>query len=420
MREVIAYLGVGANLGDRAVAIESGLAALAAVPGVRVLACSSLRETEPVGGPPQGRYLNGAVRVATNLPAAALLAACKAIERSLGRAPDAPRNHPRPLDLDLLLFGDERIDTRDLIVPHPRLHEREFVLAPLRELRVDVDALPRPERPRVLRAPDAFATLCTQWLSGGCSVGLVPTMGALHEGHASLARAARAECDRVAATIFVNPLQFAPHEDLARYPRTLDADLDLLRTIGVDAVFVPEPETMYGPGFASHVAVGREAQGMEGAMRPDHFAGVATVVAKLLVLARPTRAYFGEKDGQQLAVIERLVVDLGFPTQVRRCPTVREADGLALSSRNVFLQPDDRAAAPVLHRALLAVRAAYAAGERDQATLAALGRRMVQAQPRAALDYFEVVDGRAFVAARFGPSGRTTRLIDNLRLAADA
>lgn len=416
MADVVAYLGVGANVGDRAATIDAGLATLAAVPGVRVLALSPLIETEPVGGPPQGPYLNGAVRVATTLPAPALLAVCKAIERQHGRDLAAPRNHPRPLDLDLLLFGDAEIDTRDLVVPHPRLHEREFVLAPLRALGVDAAAIPRPERPRILRTPAAFAALCSRWLQGGCDVGLVPTMGALHDGHASLARRARAECDRVVATIFVNPLQFAAHEDLGAYPRTLDADLALLRAAGTDAVFVPTPDAMYGPGFASAVAVGKEAMGMEGAVRPDHFGGVATVVAKLLALSRPTRAYFGEKDGQQLAVIERMVADLGFPTEVRRCPTVREPDGLARSSRNVFLHPADRAAAPVLHRALLAVVAAHAGGERDDRALAALGARLVRAEPRAQLDYFEVHAGRAFVAARFSGGGRVTRLIDNMRL----
>jgi pantoate--beta-alanine ligase len=360
------------------------------------------------------------VRIATTLSAHTLLGVLKAIEREHGREPDAPRDHPRPLDLDLLLFGDERFDTRSLVVPHPRLHEREFVLAPLRALGVDVAALPRQERPLVVRTPEDFSALCTRWLQGGCEVGLVPTMGALHEGHASLARRARAECDRVAATIFVNPLQFAPHEDLATYPRTLAADLALLRAAGTDAVFVPGPDAMYGTGFASAVSVGSEAMGMEGTTRPEHFRGVATVVAKLLALARPTRAYFGEKDAQQLAVIERMVSDLGFPTEVRRCATVREADGLARSSRNVFLQPADRAAAPVLHRALLAVRDAHARGECDDAALAALGGRLVQAEPRAELDYFEVLAGRAYVAARFGGGGRVTRLIDNMQLGPDA
>jgi pantoate--beta-alanine ligase len=417
MNDEVAFVGVGSNLGDRAAHIGAGLARLRATPGVAVAAVSALHETEPVGGPPQGKFLNGAVRLRTRLDAHALLAVCLAIEREQGRTRDGRRNQPRPLDLDVLLYGEHAIDTARLRVPHPRMFEREFVLRPLRELGVDVARLSRPQLPRVVRAPADFAALCSTWLAGGCTVGLVPTMGALHEGHASLVRLARAECDRVAATIFVNPLQFAPHEDLARYPRPFDADVALLRREGADAVFAPAPQEMYGQCFASHVDVGAEAEGMEGAIRPGHFRGVATVVAKLFILARPTHAFFGEKDAQQLDVIERLVRDLAFPLVIRRCPTVREPDGLALSSRNVYLSPADRAAAPVLARALAAVRAAWARGERDPEVLARAGTAVISQEPRATLDYLAVRGGRAYVAARFGGDGRVTRLIDNQLLA---
>lgn len=248
-------------------------------------------------------------------------------------------------------------------------------------------------------------------------VGVVMTMGALHDGHAALLRAARAECDHVVATIFVNPLQFGPNEDFAAYPRTFDADLAVARAHGVDAVFAPPVEEVYGEGFASRIAVGAEAEGMEGAVRPGHFSGVATVVAKLFVLARPTHAYFGEKDAQQLDVVARLVRDLGFPLTLRRCATVREPDGLARSSRNVYLDAADRAAAPVLYAALCAVRDAWRRGERDPDALARAGAEVVAREPRATLDYLVVRDGRAYIAARFGRDGaRRTRLIDNLRL----
>lgn len=414
---VVAYLGVGANLGDRAANIAAAVERLRATPGVAVEAVSALHETEPVGGPPQARFLNGAVRVRTTLDAEALLSLCQAIERDAGRPADHGRNEPRPLDIDLLLFGDLCIDSKRLQVPHPRLFQREFALRPLRQLGVDVEALARPARPALLQTGAAFAALCSTWWQGGCSIGLVPTMGALHAGHASLVARARAECDRVAVSIFVNPLQFAAHEDLSVYPRPLAADLQLLAREGADAVFAPTADDMYGPGFASRIAVGAEAEGMEGAVRPGHFQGVATVVAKLFALARPTRAYFGEKDAQQLDVIERLVRDLAFPLVVRRCPTVREPDGLAMSSRNVYLGASDRAAATVLHRALLAVRRAWAGGERDADSLARLGKASIAAEPRATLDYFEVRGARAYVAARFaGPGSRPTRLIDNMGL----
>jgi pantoate--beta-alanine ligase len=256
----------------------------------------------------------------------------------------------------------------------------------------------------------------------------------LHDGHASLLHRARAECDRVVATVFVNPLQFGAGEDFSAYPRQLERDVGICGAAGADVVFAPERAAIYPEGFASHIGVGREAQGLEGEVRPGHFGGVATVVAKLLVLGRPARAYFGEKDAQQLAVIRRLVKDLGLPVDVRGCPIVREPDGLARSSRNVYLGPRDRAAAPVLFRALSASRARFRAGERDQGALRAAALAVVATEPRCQLDYLELraegdlsplppgplgaCGARLLVAARFTTdSARPTRLIDNASLA---
>lgn len=257
------------------------------------------------------------------------------------------------------------------------------------------------------------------------TVGLVPTMGALHDGHGSLVARAEAECDFVAVTVFVNPLQFAPNEDLAAYPRTLDADVELVARHGGALVLAPSVEEMYGPdGTATTVSVGGPLTAtMEGADRPIHFDGVATVVAKLFAMTGACRAYFGEKDFQQLAIVRRMARDLSFPVEVIGCPTVREPDGLAMSSRNRYLTADERAAAPVLHRALQAGAAAIAAGERDPAAVRDLVRGIAEAEPLVALDYVEVVDAatlgtpdplggtlRLLVAARL-PSAR---LIDNL------
>jgi pantoate--beta-alanine ligase len=431
MREVLAYLGLGANEGDRERNIRGALERLGALPGVRVLRCSRLLPSEPLGGgPPQGQFLNGVAELATALPPHALLAVCKALEAAAGRRLPAPRNQPRPLDLDLLLWGRESIDTRELVLPHPRMFERPFVLEPLRELGVDLSLWPRPEPARIVRETAAFAALCAQWIEGGCTVGLVPTMGALHRGHQSLLRIARGECDRVAATIFVNPLQFAAGEDFAAYPRDLERDRALCAEAGADAIFAPEPAQMYGPGFCSNVAVGAQALGMEGAIRPTHFTGVATVVARLFALARPHRAYFGRKDAQQVAVIRQLVQDLGFPLRLVECPIVRETDGLALSSRNVYLGAEDRKAAPVLYRALRTAQQAFAGGERDRDRLLAAARAVIGREPRAQLDYLElrsegdlrplppgpVAAGRMLVAARFAGGARPVRLLDNLSL----
>jgi pantoate--beta-alanine ligase len=257
-------------------------------------------------------------------------------------------------------------------------------------------------------------------------VGLVPTMGYLHEGHLSLVRRARAENERVAASLFVNPTQFSPREDLSRYPRGLARDQQLLEAGGCDLLFTPEPEEMYPRGFETTIDVGSVAQPLEGERRPGHFRGVATVVQKLFGIFEPTRAYFGEKDAQQLAVIERMAKDLDLPVEIVRCPTVREADGLAMSSRNSYLNAEERRAAVVLYRALCAADDDWSDGERDTDALRATLRETIAVEPLARLDYASVADPSTFreiegkatasvlllLAVHVGPA----RLIDNLRL----
>jgi len=255
-------------------------------------------------------------------------------------------------------------------------------------------------------------------------LGLVPTMGWLHAGHRSLIARARDECGAVAVSIFVNPRQFDDPADLAKYPRGEARDLALCADAGADLVWVPSVDDVYPPGFDTSVTVDRLTLPLEGAARPGHFAGVSTVVAILFAVVRPDRAYFGEKDGQQLRVIDRMARDLGI-TEVVRCPTVRERDGLALSSRNVHLGADDRAAAPVIHRALLAGRVAWASGERDAAVIRGRVGDVLATEPRADVEYvscaddatlaeLERIEGPAMLslAVRFG----ATRLIDNIRL----
>ena len=257
----------------------------------------------------------------------------------------------------------------------------------------------------------------------GGTVGFVPTMGYLHQGHASLMDAARADCDLVVASIFVNPLQFAPDEDLDSYPRDLTGDTAVAERCGVDLLFVPSTREMYPEAVRTTVSVAGVSQGYEGQARPTHFDGVSTVVAKLFNIVGPCRAYFGEKDYQQLAVVRRMVADLSVPVEVVGCPTVREADGLAMSSRNAYLTAAERAAAPVLHRALRAGAARVEAGERDPAVVRQAMAALVDAEALAELDYAAVVDAatlevpdplegtlRLLIAARFGKA----RLLDNL------
>ena len=257
----------------------------------------------------------------------------------------------------------------------------------------------------------------------GRSVGLVPTMGFLHQGHRSLMDAAGRANDVSVLTVFVNPLQFAPTEDLSTYPRDLVHDLAMAADAGIAHVFTPSVDEMFGAQVLTTVSVAGVSASLEGASRPSHFAGVATVVAKLFSIVGPCRAYFGEKDFQQLAVVRAMARDLSMPIEVVGCPTLREPDGLAMSSRNVNLSDSERAAAPVLHRALVAGRDAIEAGVRDAAAVRAVMEQVVAHEPLVTLDYAAVVDAATFdvsqplagelrllIAARF----ERVRLIDNI------
>lgn len=257
------------------------------------------------------------------------------------------------------------------------------------------------------------------------SLGFVPTMGYLHEGHLSLVRAARAQNPSVAVSIFVNPTQFGPNEDLDKYPRDLERDLELLRSVGADLVWTPDREEIYPPGFQTWVTVDDITRVLEGELRPGHFRGVTTVVTKLFNAVQPDRAYFGQKDAQQALVIRRMVQDLNMPVRIEICPTVREPDGLAMSSRNIYLNPAERQAATVLSRALRAAGAAFQAGERRGDALRQIALDVFAAEPLARVQYvsladmdslreLETVSTRALLstAAYLG----STRLIDNLIL----
>jgi pantoate--beta-alanine ligase len=256
-------------------------------------------------------------------------------------------------------------------------------------------------------------------------VGLVPTMGYLHEGHLSLVRRAAEECTSVVVSIFVNPTQFGPNEDLAAYPRDMERDLRLLESLGVNLVWTPTPEIMYPDSYQTWVQVEALTKPLEGARRPGHFRGVTTVVTKLFNGVLPAKAYFGQKDAQQVAVIRRMVRDLNFPLEVVVCPIVRESDGLAMSSRNAYLNPEQRRAATVLYRALSAAKECYEAGERDAEKLRALMRETIAAEPLAEMQYVSCADydtledldqvtGKALLSMAVFVG--KTRLIDNFVL----
>lgn len=259
----------------------------------------------------------------------------------------------------------------------------------------------------------------------GRSIGLVPTMGALHEGHAGLMRAARQEAGYVVVSIFVNPLQFGPQEDFGRYPRSWEADLAVCRREGVDLIFAPEMAEVYPAGFRTFVEVPGLQDVLEGTSRPGHFRGVATVVLKLLLMVQPDRAYFGQKDAQQARIIRQMATDLNVPAEIRVCPTVRETDGLALSSRNQYLTPEQRTQATVIYRALETARRLVESGVRDPTKVREAMVTVIHGASTAVLDYTELVDTDKFqpvtliqgevlaaVAVKFGQ----TRLIDNVVL----
>lgn len=278
---------------------------------------------------------------------------------------------------------------------------------------------------RIIEDPGEMRSLVEEAKRSGRTVGFVPTMGYFHEGHLELMRAARRDSDVVVASIFVNPLQFGPQEDFRDYPRDLDRDRAMAEEVGVDLLFHPSVEAMYPEGYGTSVRVARLTECLCGRFRPGHFEGVTTVVAKLFHLVPAHRAYFGEKDAQQALVILRMVRDLDFPVRVVTVPTVREADGLAMSSRNVYLSPAERAAAPVIYRSLCMARDALANGERNAARLCELARSAIAAEPLARVQYVELrslpnleevetVDRPSLLAAAvfFGKA----RLIDNVIL----
>lgn len=278
---------------------------------------------------------------------------------------------------------------------------------------------------KILETTDSTRAATRAARRQGQAVGLVPTMGALHEGHMSLVRAAKAQTDYVAVSLFVNPLQFGPNEDLAKYPRTLERDRDLLEQAGVDLLFAPSNAEMYPRGAATFVDVEGLNERLDGQSRPGHFRGVTTVVSKLFHIIEPERAFFGQKDAAQVAIIRRMVRDLNLPVEIVVCPIVREPDGLAMSSRNAYLNPEQRRQALVLSRAVRRVEELFGHGEQDAAKLEVAGREVVAEEPGVRLDYLAIVDPDSLESVNPAAPGAlvavaayvgTTRLIDNMIL----
>jgi pantoate--beta-alanine ligase len=278
---------------------------------------------------------------------------------------------------------------------------------------------------RICDTIEDMRAACRAARRGGKRLGFVPTMGALPEGHLSLVRAARASCDAVAASIFVNPMQFGPNEDLAKYPRSFERDRELLEKEGAELLFAPSVEEMYPAGAVTWVMVEGLSSKLDGRSRPGHFRGVTTVVAKLFHIVEPDAAFFGQKDAAQVAIVRRMVRDLNLPVEIVACPIVREPDGLAMSSRNAYLDPQQRKQALVLHRGLLQVKKSWEEGEREAGKLLTVGRDELAAEKSVRLDYLEIVDSDSLDPVENTAGGALvavaafvgmTRLIDNILL----
>jgi pantoate--beta-alanine ligase len=462
-----AFIGLGSDRPDALERMRSGLARLAAV-GIRVADVSRVVSgpfVRPDGAvdPRRPPVANAVAEVRAPCSADALLRILLDVERAEGRNRDlaAGETNRRALDLDLLDFEGERRAEAYLTLPHPRAALRAFVMGPWEEVAplhvpaggtasvVQRTCALRAERPddfarlapvahvdlpdaasHVVLLPDRAALDAWRRRCSG-RVAVVMTMGALHRGHEALVRRAAAECENVLVTIFVNPLQFGPTEDLARYPRTLEEDRALLARAGAGAVYVPATGDLYPDGFATAIVPFDEsgpAHGMEGAARPGHFRGVATVVAKLWLRTRPDDAWFGRKDAQQVAVVRRLVADLDLEGAVRVAPTVRDVDGLALSSRNRYLDAAARERAGLLPETLAWMVAQAAGGERDGERLAREGRARME-RGGLSVDYAGLVNADTMEAADVGDRPMLAvaavrvgerRLLDNRWLAGPA
>ncbi len=417
------YIGLGSNLGDRQKNIGEALRLINEIPGARVDKVSSFYETEAQGCPLNSqRFINSAARLQVSLTPSQLLKRFQGIEINLGRERRRLRNSSRPIDIDILFYGDKIINTPKLKIPHPRLKERSFTLNPLKEI-----------APRLIKSIAGETLLFSniprmraftdEAKKKGKTIGFVPTMGYLHPGHLSLIRQAKNDCDICVVSIFVNPIQFGPKEDYRGYPRDMGMDRILSRSAGADCVFSPSAGQMYPPDYQTYVNVERISSGLCGSSRPGHFQGVATVVNKLFNIVQPDIAYFGEKDYQQALVIKRMVADLNMPLKIKVMPIIREADGLAMSSRNSYLNFQERADAAVLHQSLCKAKRLMQGGERDSAKIIAKIKEDIAFKDRAKIDYIAIVNSKTLeelktirgdaiiaLAVWFGK----TRLIDNI------
>lgn len=391
--------------------------------GIKIERLSSLSETEPQDCPAGSpRFINGAVKIKTIFNPRQLLERLGAIEKRLGRARAGEILCRRPIDLDILFYGDRKIDAQGLKIPHPRLEERDFVLRPLKEIAPGrIKSLAK--KMKIISNIVKMRRFILKERKKHKTIGFVPTMGCLHQGHLSLIRQAKKDCDACIVSIFVNPIQFGPKEDYRIYPRDLERDSILAKSAGCDCIFYPQVKNMYPEKYLTYVNVADITDGLCGAGRPGHFKGAATVLAKLFNIVEPDIAYFGQKDYQQALVIQKMVKDLNMPLKIRVMPTVRESDGLAMSSRNAYLNARKRLEAAVLYRTLQKAKSEVLSGERDSRKIIREIKKEIMQEKSAKIEYIAVADAKTLepleyikskallaLAVWFGE----TRLIDNI------
>lgn len=418
----VCYLGLGSNLGNRRKFIRLALQRIGALEKTKVIKVSRFFETEPQGFiAASPRFINAAAKIRTPLSAPKLLKELKAIESKLGRK-KLKGLRSRPIDLDILFYGNKRINLPYLKVPHPRAAERDFVLRPLKDIAGQlIKSLSA--KTKVISKISSMREFIRAQKAKGMTIGFVPTMGALHQGHLSLIRQAKKDNDRCVVSIFVNPIQFGPKEDYKKYPRELEKDSILARWAGCDCVFLPVAGEMYPENYLTYVFVEKITDCLCGKDRPGHFKGVATVVSKLFNIVQPDTAYFGQKDYQQALVIKQMAEDLNMPLKIKVMPTIRESDGLAMSSRNAYLSAQERLDAAVLYQSLQKAEAMICHGERSGRKIIREMRKMILKKKTAKIDYAQIADAQTLVpvnviqgktlialAARIGK----TRLVDNI------
>ena len=386
------YLGIGSNLGNRRENINKAIALLKDN-RIKVKNVSRIIETCPVGGPKQGKFLNAALEAQTSLGPKRLLDTLKSIEIQLGRKKTI-RFGPRPIDLDILFYDRANIKTRELTIPHPKIFERDFVLKPLKEIAPYL--IRTNHKMKIVKSVSETQSLIKAIKRQGKTIGFVPTLGYLHEGHLSLMRRASKDCDVSVISIFVNPTQFGPYEDFKKYPRDLKRDENLARSTGVDIVFCPSVKEMYPNDYLTNVNVEKITDVLCGDSRLGHFKGVTTVVAKLFNIVQPDIVYFGQKDAQQTRVIQQMIKDLNIPIKIKSLPIVREKDGLAMSSRNKYLSSKERRDALVLLQSLRKARTLIKKGKISSSIITSMIRKMISTKKSAKIDYVVCVDFKTF------------------------